>query len=659
VEEDMEVRAAIQQIAVEHRRRYGYRRISAELRRCGMLVNHKRVARIMREDNLLAVQPRAFVVTTDSQHQLEVYLNLASRMKLTGVNQLWVADITYIRLHREFVYLAVILDAYSRKVVGWGLAGTLVAQTAAKPRVKKAAARPAQPAVTLQDIQSLKDALAAQQQQIEQLKQEVQQKDQAWQQAQQQLQQTQATASDAQSKAASAETAANSQKDTVSKLDNDMADVKTTLTNTAVGTQEEQKRMSALEGLVGRFRFNGDVRVRGESFFQDLPAFENRNRGRIRVRFGFDGKLNDDFVGGIALATGSLGDPTTTNETFTNFFDRKTIGLDRGYITYNPVAHKWLSLTGGKFAYAWNRTQVTGDPDINPEGFNEKFSWDLNIPVVKNLAVDFMQLLFNESSTGTDSYALGGQVSGKLQLGRLTTTPSFLAIKWNDPDSILQASAFAVQATTTTGGLPVPGEGPGCSKGSGLPTVPPCAFAANNLTNATYNDPSGKPHFYSQFLYADFILNNQIRTGSDRWPINLLLEYENNLDAKDHPLAATGNGVVLTGLGKQSHTYLADISLGQTKNKNDIQVGYAWLREEQDAAIASFAESDQRAPTNILQNRWYALWKVRANTMASYTFWYGRTLNSNLQHAILATGTTTGEQEPNLKRMQFDLIYSF
>src|SRR5207245_2930515 len=128
VEEDMEVRSAIQQIAVEHRRRYGYRRIAAELRRSGMWVNHKRVARIMREDNLLAVQPRAFVVTTDSQHQLEVYLNLASRMKLTGVNQLWVADITYIRLHREFVYLAVILDAYSRKVVGWELDRTLAAR---------------------------------------------------------------------------------------------------------------------------------------------------------------------------------------------------------------------------------------------------------------------------------------------------------------------------------------------------------------------------------------------------------------------------------------------------------------------------------------------------------------------------------------------------
>src|ERR1700676_4990635 len=128
VEEDMEVRSVIQQIAVEHRRRYGYRRISAELRRRGMLVNHKRVLRIIREDHLLAVQPRSFVVTTDSDHEFEVYLNLASRMKLTGMNQLWVADITYIRLKKEFVYLAVVLDAFSRRVVGWALDRTLASR---------------------------------------------------------------------------------------------------------------------------------------------------------------------------------------------------------------------------------------------------------------------------------------------------------------------------------------------------------------------------------------------------------------------------------------------------------------------------------------------------------------------------------------------------
>jgi putative transposase len=117
VEEEMEVRAAIQ-------------RIAAELRRQGMRVNRKRVARIMREDNLLAVRSQAFVATTDSAHELEVYLNLASRMHLSGINQLWVADITYIRLQREFVYLAAILDAFSRKVIGWALETTLAASLA-------------------------------------------------------------------------------------------------------------------------------------------------------------------------------------------------------------------------------------------------------------------------------------------------------------------------------------------------------------------------------------------------------------------------------------------------------------------------------------------------------------------------------------------------
>ena len=127
-EAEMELRSAIQQIFFEHKRRYGYRRVSKELRRRGMRVNRKRVQRLMQEDNLLALQKRAFVATTNSNHELEIYLNLAHRLKLTGINQLWVADITYIRLQKEFVYLAVILDAFSRKVVGWALDKTLAAR---------------------------------------------------------------------------------------------------------------------------------------------------------------------------------------------------------------------------------------------------------------------------------------------------------------------------------------------------------------------------------------------------------------------------------------------------------------------------------------------------------------------------------------------------
>jgi putative transposase len=139
-EEEMEVRSLIQQIALEHRRRYGYRRITAELHRRGVPVNRKKVARMMRDDNLLAVQPKRFVVTTNSSHKLEVYLNLASRMKLTGINQLWVADITYVRLKGEFVYLAVILDGFSRKVVGWALDHTMMSSRLTVAALERAVA---------------------------------------------------------------------------------------------------------------------------------------------------------------------------------------------------------------------------------------------------------------------------------------------------------------------------------------------------------------------------------------------------------------------------------------------------------------------------------------------------------------------------------------
>jgi len=124
---DLELRDAIQRIALEMPS-YGRPRITAELRRRGWTVNPKRVYRLMREDNLLCVRRRKFVATTDSAHGLPVYPNLARAMVLTDVDQLWVADITYIRLREEFVFLAVILDAYSRRVIGWELDRTLEAR---------------------------------------------------------------------------------------------------------------------------------------------------------------------------------------------------------------------------------------------------------------------------------------------------------------------------------------------------------------------------------------------------------------------------------------------------------------------------------------------------------------------------------------------------
>lgn len=567
------------------------------------------------------------------------------------------------------------------------LSALLAAQTTTTPPKKrraKSTAAPAAPAASQEDVQSLRDLVLAQQKQLEAQNQQVHQlQDQLHEvvdavqqsnanaqklqtgaeQAQVTAAQAQHSAADAQHAAAEATSAAVSATSATSLLQNQ--------------AKAEQTKLEAFQNVLGRFRLSGDIRMRGENYTQ--AGTQDRNRARVRVRLGLDGELNQDFVGSIALATGSLGDPTTTNETLTNAFDRKTIALDRGYITYSPVAHSWLSLTGGKFPYLWQRTSVTGDPDLNPEGFDQKFSFNHN-GFLQNFTVQAMELLYNESSTGQDSYVLGAQAQAKLHAGPWTATASVLNQHWNHPDALLQATAFEVGATTTgsstAGSFPVPGEGQGCSTNGNLPKFAPCVLAPNGMTNATFIDASGKPHFYSGFDLLDVIVNNQIQTGASKFPINLILEYEQNLDASTHPLSAAKNNPVLTNLGSQNKAYSGDFSVGRAASKNDLLFGYAWLRQEQDSVLASIAESDQRAPTNILQNRVYANWKVRSNTLASFTWWYGRTLDTNLENnAALynnwggfvsnaaVTGKSTisapGQQEPWLNRFQFDLIYTY
>lgn len=128
---DMALRDQIQRIVVTTNRNYGYRRVTKQLSNLGWVVNHKRVLRLMKQDNLLCLRRKAFVpTTTNSRHQWRVWPNLARGIETTGINQLWVADITYIRLSEQFVFLAIVLDAHSRRVVGWSLDVELNARVA-------------------------------------------------------------------------------------------------------------------------------------------------------------------------------------------------------------------------------------------------------------------------------------------------------------------------------------------------------------------------------------------------------------------------------------------------------------------------------------------------------------------------------------------------
>lgn len=143
-EAEMALRDAVQRAALAHRH-YGYRRIVVLIEREGFLVGAKKVRRLMRQDNLLAIRRRKFVVTTDSDHNFQVHPNLAQHLQLTALNQLWVADLTYVRLEREFVYLALVLDAYSRRVIGWALDRTMDSSLTLAALEKAIASRNPQP----------------------------------------------------------------------------------------------------------------------------------------------------------------------------------------------------------------------------------------------------------------------------------------------------------------------------------------------------------------------------------------------------------------------------------------------------------------------------------------------------------------------------------
>jgi hypothetical protein len=510
-----------------------------------------------------------------------------------------------------------------------------------------------------QEIRELRQALAAQQQQIrrqqiileqqqltlQQLQQQLLQRDAASRSAEEAVQQLNTKATVALEKASSVET---QQAGSSANLQQDVAQVRANLTTTAETAKEQQSKISELQNVLGRFQVSGDIRLRGDSIVQNYDgcvACDPRNQERIRLRLGIEGKLNEDFNGGIYIASGALTNPISSNETLTNFFERKTVGFDRGWITYQPQAHPWLQLTGGKFGYTWLRTSLTFDPDLNPEGGSEKLSFDINNPVVKNISLTGIELLFNEIpkrttvSTATaltgatalpspilvsanDGFAVGGQISTKLRLSHaVTVTPAVTALNWRNTDTIAQS----ISALTSPAG--------------------------NALTNATVNETvivNGKSvsvpvGYRSKFLYTDAILDTTIKTPWTRFPFHMVLDYEQNIRA------ASGS----------RHGYWAEATLGDTKEKGDVQFGHAFGRIEQDAVIAAFNESELRAGTNVVQNRVLFAYQLQRNVTAQFTGWFGRTLDSNLQNALLAPGLKPGTKDAYQKRFQLDLLYKF
>ena len=350
----------------------------------------------------------------------------------------------------------------------------------------------------------------------------------------------------------------------------------------------------------------------------------DRHRERFRLRFNLTGKVSDEISGGFSLATGTLDDPVSTNQTFSGFLNRKSIGIDRAFITYKPAYAKFLKLEAGKFAYPWYRTPMTFDSDVNPEGFSETLSFDMHSTGLKNITVVGFQLPINESSTSVDSFILGGQIQAQFQF----SSKARMAL-YGAGINFLRTDPLGVAAAARTSGTLV---------------------GSLNNSNSLRKNLSGTVLGYaSKFAYLDLILKLDLDTNP-KFPTSVLFNFVNNVRGP-----------------RERSAYWAELTVGRQKEAKDVQFGYAFIRIEKDAVIAAFNESDLRSSTNVRQHKMQFACLFKSNVTGQFTAWIGKLANPLSNTDLVPSGVRgacTGADvskctDPYLKRLQFDVIYKF
>jgi Putative porin len=569
------------------------------------------------------------------------------------------------KLNRNLLFTTLTLAALTAGA--WSQ--TQIASNAAQPSAPPAATTAAAPApVTAADIQELKDALAAQQRQIQAL--------QALLQAKEQGQQLAPTAGLSASMLAAAPPVAASPvvarpsgstaSDSPAILAANLQEAPTNKSQQNAGSSDERIRNLEREihGL-GPISFSGDVRLRLEPFFGG-PTDQSldRDRARVRARFNAIATLGEQFRAGLTLASGDINDPTTTNQTLTGFYSRKAVALDQAFVEFTPKDFKPLTLVGGKFRYPWYNTELTWDKDLNPEGAAETLAFNLDTPVLKRIALIGFQLPFAEvaGTTSTDKriaqqITYGGQLQTTWRLApwlNLSAYTGYYDYRGTDSIALALARANAKNPQTPlTGLLPL---------GVGNP-VQDSTYTTTSTTIITVNGtayPTGvssitNAQFASKFGLFDSLARIDINTGHPRLPVTFIGDYVQNTEACSNlPYIVAAPTNTATTTYKQtlnspcnSHYrrgYWAEGSVGRLEKKGDLQFGYARIYIEREAVLGNFNYSDIRQGTNVTQHRITSFYMLDPRVQLGFTALIGRPL-----------GTT----EPWLTRLQFDTVYIF
>ena len=457
---------------------------------------------------------------------------------------------------------------------------------------------------------------------------------------------------------------------------------------TAVELQAK-KTSEALLKQLGSISFSGDLRLRFESIFGQSNSLVNaanptvfgneltpRFRPRIRLRLNLRGQINDEFDWGMRLSTGSLADSISTNQTFTDFFNRKPFGLDQAYVNYRPKAVRGLRIQGGRFDSPWFSTEMTFDNDLQYEGINESYSRDFK-GTFKNLTLVAWQLPLLERNSafvrnadgtvnvdqshrgGRDLALYGGQArvridpSEKVSLTLSAADHYFSGTQFISPIQVF-GSSLQLPVTFT---IPASGSTPAQTITTQV-SIPRDLLVAGNgnlgLTTASNNATNRDGRLSSGFNLVDLIARVDLK-HSKRFPVMLLFDFVTNTQTHDVVVAGPG-GANLAIPNHENHGFWGEIQVGATRERGDFQLGYTFMRIEKDAVLTPFNFSDVTQQSDMRGHRFNFAYAVDPRVTFALTG-----IITERPTGLLGafSNTPPGSLNRNTTRFQFDTLFRF
>lgn len=454
-----------------------------------------------------------------------------------------------------------------------------------------------------------------------------------------------------------------------------------------------EDRLKKVEGRVseiGAIKFSGDIRLRSESFFGlsnnlaggDNPAvlgneLSPRHRMRMRARLSMRGTINEEFDWGLRLATGSFADNISTNQTLTDFFNRKPFALDQAFVIYKPRWASGLRLQGGKFEPPWTYTEMTIDNDLMVEGFNESYSRSFKKSALKDLTFVAWQLpmlernsVFVRNSNGTvnidqsrrggrDLALYGGQVRARLEpSSKVALSLSAADLYFSGAQFISPVQVFGNQLLLpVTFTIPASGTTPAQTITTQVSISRDLLVAGNGnlgLTNASNNATNRDGRLASGYNLVDMLARLELKQ-SKRFPVTLLFDFVTNTQTHDVVTAGPG-GVDLLLKNNEKHGFWGEVQVGSTKARGDMQFGYTFLRIQKDSVLTPFNFSDVTQQSDMRGHQ--VKFSYAADPRVTFTVTGIVTERPNGALGPFAT-TPPGSLNRPTTRLQFDTVIKF